>query len=273
MKITVLFENHAGFKKGLFGAHGFSVLVEHKGKNILVDAGSDGKVLLHNIKALNISPEEVDVIFLTHGHYDHTGGLEEFLKARKSSIDIYAHPDVFLRRIALKPKRREIGIPFSQEHLEKIGANFILKEKPVRIFDEIYTSGEIERRTWDRAVGYIISGKKLVKDPLRDDMALFIELGDKIAVISGCGHSGILNIVEHSWKVMNKPIFALIGGFHLSGAKKNILEDAVRGIRTFGVEKLYPGHCTGFDGICAFMNVFGDKVEPLYAGKEVKFVQ
>ena len=273
MKITVLFENHAGFKKGLLGSHGFSVLVEHRGKRVLVDAGSDGKVLLHNMKVLNISPEKVDVVFLTHGHYDHTGGLEEFLKARKSSIDIYAHPHVFLRRIALKPKRREIGIPFSQEHLEKLGANFILKEKPVRIFDEIYTSGEIERRTWDRAVGYIMSGEKPVKDPLRDDMALFIELGDKIVIISGCGHSGILNIVGYSRKLMNKPIFALVGGFHLSGAKRSILEDAVGGIRTFGVEKLYPGHCTGFDGICAFMGAFGDKVEPLYAGKEVKFVQ
>ena len=271
MKITVLFENHAGFKKGLLGSHGFSVLVEHRGKRVLVDTGSDGKVLLHNMKALDISPEEVDVVFLTHGHYDHTGGLEEFLKARKSSIDIYAHPHIFLRRIALKPKRREIGIPFSQEHLEKLGANFILDKKPLKIFDGVWSSGEIERVTWDRRVGYIVKDNELIKDPVRDDIALVVEDGGNVIVITGCGHSGILNLIMHAQSLLNKPVKALIGGFHLMGSNERLRREAIRGLKELGVQKLYAGHCTGFEAMASFMYTFGKNFEPLYVGKVIEF--
>jgi 7,8-dihydropterin-6-yl-methyl-4-(beta-D-ribofuranosyl)aminobenzene 5'-phosphate synthase len=269
MIITVLFENHAGFKKGLLGAHGFSVLVQHNGKKILVDTGSDGRVLLHNMEALNVSPEEVEALFLTHGHYDHTGGLKEFLDARKSSIDVYAHPDIFLRRIALKPKRREIGIPFSQEYLERLGANFILREESTKIFEGMYTSGEIERTTWDRAVGYLVEGKKLVKDPIRDDMALILDIGSSMVIVTGCGHSGILNIAMHAKSTFYKPIFALVGGLHLRGAKRHILEDVVKGFKDFGIKKLYPGHCTGIDEY-AYLKAEIGSVEALHVGKVMK---
>ncbi|ALV62393.1 7,8 dihydropteroate synthase (methanopterin) [Thermococcus sp. 2319x1] len=117
-----------------------------------------------------------------------------------------------------------------------------------------------------------MDGRKLIKDPLKDDISLLVELGGKMVVITGCGHSGILNIVRHSMKLMNKPIFALMGGFHLNKAKRDILKDAVEGVKAPGIEKIYPGHCTWFDGVCAFVNTFGDKVEPLHVGKEVKFV-
>lgn len=243
MKVTILFENHAGWRKGLIGYHGFSALVEHNGHRVLVDTGTDGRVLLNNIRELGVELDSIDALFITHGHYDHTGGIAELLKARSEPLDVYAHPGIFARRIALKPRRREIGIPFTRKELESLGAVFHLSEKPFEFLPGFISSGKIERKTWDRAVGYLVEDGKEVKDPVKDDIALILDLGDSVAVITGCGHSGILNIARHAIDLTRKPIKALIGGFHLRGAPEHLLDDAVEGLRELGVGTLrWPLH-------------------------------
>ncbi|AIF69616.1 metallo-beta-lactamase [Palaeococcus pacificus DY20341] len=270
MKITVIFENHSGFRKGLFGGHGFSVLVEHKGHKILVDTGVDGKVLLKNMKSLGVNPNDVDYLFLTHGHYDHTYGIKSLLEVREEKLPIIAHPDVFSKRVALKPRLRDISLPFRREELKDLGAEFILVSNPFEIVEGIWGSGEIERRTWDRTVGYKIREGKLIKDDVRDDMALILDLDDGIAAITGCGHSGILNIAMHARDVMGKPLKALIGGFHLINAKNRIINEAIKGLKDMEVQKLYAGHCTGFDAMAQFKMTFGESFEPLYVGKVIE---
>ncbi|WP_461866431.1 MBL fold metallo-hydrolase [Thermococcus sp.] len=264
--ITIVVENHSGFKKGLYGAHGFSALVEHKAK-VLVDTGVDGEVLLKNMTELGISPEDIDYLFLTHSHYDHTGGLKSLLEARRGRLKIIAHPAVFSKRVALKPHLRDIGIPFSREELESLGADFILSNDPFQFAEGIWSSGEIERSTWDRAVGYLLKDGKLIRDPVKDDMALIIDGKDGITVITGCGHSGILNIARHAQKLMSKPVKALIGGFHLASAKEDILEDVVQNLKA---EKLYAGHCTGVESFSYLRCKLGKKVEPLHVGKIIE---
>ncbi|MDV3104597.1 MBL fold metallo-hydrolase [Thermococcus waiotapuensis] len=266
MKLTVLFENHAGYRRGLLGYHGFSVLVEHNGRKVLVDTGTEGEVLLRNMEALGVSPEEIDALFVTHGHYDHTGGIRAFLEARGSGIDVYAHPGIFQRRVALKPELREIGIPFTRGELESLGANFHLSPEPLEFLPGFLSSGEIERRHWDRAVGYLMEDGEYIQDPVRDDMALIVDLGDGVAVITGCGHSGIINIAEHAVRLARKPIKALIGGFHLRGAKQEMLKEAVARLKALGVEKLYAGHCTGIEEYAYLKANFG-WAESLHVGK------
>jgi 7,8-dihydropterin-6-yl-methyl-4-(beta-D-ribofuranosyl)aminobenzene 5'-phosphate synthase len=267
--ITILFENHAGWKKGLIGYHGFSALVEHNGYRVLVDTGTDGKVLLNNMGELGVDPNSIDALFLTHGHYDHTGGMAELLKARSEPLDVYAHPGIFARRIALKPKRREIGIPFTREELEDLGAIFHLSEKSFEFLPGFIFSGEIERKTWDRAVGYLVEEGKEVEDPVKDDIALILDLGEDIAVITGCGHSGILNIASHAMDTTGKPIKALIGGFHLRGANEGLLRDATEGLKELGVKALHAGHCTGIDEY-AYLKANLRNVEPLFVGRRVE---
>ena len=269
MRLTILFENHAGYRKGLLGYHGFSALVEHRGKKVLVDTGTDGEVLLHNMEALEISPDDIDALFITHGHYDHTGGLRTFLEARKGGIDVYAHPGIFRRRVALKPKLREIGIPFRRGELESLGARFHLNEGPVEFLPGFLSSGEIKRNHWDRAVGYLVENGEYIKDPVKDDMALIVDLGKEIAVITGCGHSGIINIAGHAIALTGKPIKALVGGFHLRGAKLGLLEQTVDKLNSLGVKKLYAGHCTGIDEYAYLKANFGN-VEPLFVGKTIE---
>lgn len=180
-----------------------------------------------------------------------------FLKARGKRIRVIAHPGIFRRRIALKPHRRKIGIPFTREELEELGAEFILSEKPFEFAPGFMSSGEIERRTWDRAVGYLEENGELLRDPVIDDIALIVDLGDSIAVIIGCGHSGILNIARHAEDVLGKPVKALIGGLHLSGASKELLNDVVEKI---DAEKLYAGHCTGIDSYAYLKKRLGDRI-------------
>ncbi len=268
MKVTIVYENHAGFRKGLLGAHGFSALVEHGGIRVLVDTGADGDLLLKNMEELGISQKKIDYLFITHGHYDHTGGLKAFLEAKGEPIKIIAHPEIFRRRVALKPHRRKIGIPFTRAELENLGARFVLQREPFEFAPGFWSSGEIVRHTWDRTVGYVKRDGRLLKDTVPDDMALLVDLGEEIVVITGCGHSGVLNIVWHAKEVSGKPVRALIGGFHLRGAKKELLDDVVEEIET---ERLYAGHCTGIDSYAYLKARLEDAVEPLHVGKTLEF--
>lgn len=267
MKVTVIYENHAGFRKGLLGAHGFSALVEHGGVRVLVDTGTDGGVLLNNMDALGIAPDSIDFLFLTHGHYDHTGGLKALLESREKPLKIVAHPGIFVRRVALKPRKREIGIPFTRQELESLGAEFVLRKGPFEFAPGFWSSGEVPRRTWDRTVGYLERDGKLEKDPVPDDIALVVDMGQSAAVITGCGHSGVLNIAWHAADVLGKPVGALIGGLHLLGAKRELLDEVIEKI---DAERLYAGHCTGIDSYAYLKAGLGDRVEPLHVGKTIE---
>lgn len=267
MRLTVIYENHSGFRKGLLGAHGFSALVEHNDFKVLVDTGTEGSVLLNNMRELGIHPGEVDYIFITHGHYDHTGGLKAFLEERGTPVKVIAHPGIFQHRVALKPRKRDIGIPFTREELEDLGAEFVLKREPFEFAPGFWSSGEILRRTWDRAVGYLEENGRLIKDPVMDDMALIIDLGDGVVAITGCGHSGVLNIAWHVEDVLGKPLKALIGGLHLRGASEKTLNEVAERV---DAEKLYAGHCTGIDSYAYLKAKLGKGVEHLHVGKAIE---
>ncbi|PMP68902.1 MAG: MBL fold metallo-hydrolase [Thermodesulfobacterium geofontis] len=263
MKITVLIENSVGvlIPTGLCGEHGLSLWIEHEGYNILFDTGQTGRVVNNAIR-LGIDLKRADAIILSHGHYDHTGGLKAVLEFIGKSIDIYAHEDIFsLHYTSLG--NRFIGIPFRKEELEGLGANFKWIKEPREIFPNIWLSGEVPRRTSFEKIDERLCLKKNDKtlpDPLLDDMSLFIKTDQGLVIILGCAHSGIVNIIEHAKEVTGiDKIYAIIGGTHLEPASSKQLEETLVYLARLNFSMLSANHCTGLRVASKLKEIFGNK--------------
>ena len=149
MKITIICENTVGRRIGL-GEHGFSAFIETGQGNYLFDTGSGHSVVKNSLE-LNKGLRSIKKIFLSHGHFDHTGGLPEVLKL-KGKVDVHTHPDVFLDRIHLirenkKEIRKFVGLPYKKKYLESLGANFVFNRDFIEVGKGLFLTGEVPRKT------------------------------------------------------------------------------------------------------------------------------
>jgi 7,8-dihydropterin-6-yl-methyl-4-(beta-D-ribofuranosyl)aminobenzene 5'-phosphate synthase len=260
IRITTLNENTAG--GGCLAEWGLSMLVEADGLKILFDTGS-GIAAIHNAQLLGVDLATVDRIVLSHGHYDHTGGLHKVL-TRAGQKEVIAHPAVWARKYGGMEggPERYIGIPFIREGLEALGASFTLSEEPVKLSAHVMTSGEIPMTTdYETVETYlrVKEGEELKQDSLPDDLALIIDTEFGLVVILGCGHRGIINTLRHARKVAGKElIYAAIGGTHLLHASQERLEKTAAALKEMGVQYLGVSHCTGFAASAYLAREFGD---------------
>ncbi len=174
MRITVLVEDYSGYESPFLAQHGVSFLVEKGGKRILFDTGQSAEPVLHNMGLLGIEPESIDYVFLSHCHYDHTGGLLGILKAIGKRIPVIAHPEIFRKHFVTKPYLRSVGMPFRREEIEEL-AELYLTPDSIEITEGLYSTGEIRKREdFERAnIGvYTVKDGRIVEDELLDDMSL-----------------------------------------------------------------------------------------------------
>ena len=260
IKITTLSENSAS-PVGL-AEWGLGMLVEADGRKILFDTGS-GTAAVHNAHLLGVDLAEIDSIVLSHGHYDHTGGLYEVLR-RAGRKEVIAHPDIWARkygRLENSPERF-IGVPHVREALEVMGASFRLSREPVRLSPKITTTGEIPMVTDYEAVEEYLrvkEGDALKPDTLADDLALVIDAEYGLVVILGCAHRGIVNTLKQARKVTGRElIYAAIGGTHLIHASRERLERTAADLKAMGVQHLGVSHCTGFTASAYLAGEFGE---------------
>ncbi len=264
IKITTLSENTAP-SKGILGEWGLSILIEVEDTTILFDCGQSTSVV-RNASALGIDLSKVDRIVLSHGHYDHTGGLREVLKAMRKETHVIAHPDVWQPKYVKRSAatcHRYIGIPFQKEELEDLGASFNLSMEPVWITEKVATTGEIEMNSRFERVDpelFVREGEAFAHDPLRDDLALVIKTNNGFVLLTGCAHRGIINTVHQAQKIMNtERVNTLIGGTHLIHASEEQLEFTKAELKKMGIHRLGVSHCTGFRAEASLWREFGKR--------------
>jgi 7,8-dihydropterin-6-yl-methyl-4-(beta-D-ribofuranosyl)aminobenzene 5'-phosphate synthase len=264
-RITILCENLIGKRVGL-GEHGFSAFVETDRGNYLFDTGG-GHSIVANSLALDKDLRTVRKIFLSHGHYDHTGGLPEVLKLR-GNIDVHAHPHVFLDRMAMleengKETKRFVGIPYKKGYLESLGANFVFNNAFTEVEKGIYLTGEVPRKTpFEKADSRLFSeiDGKTTQDIFLDDQSLILDSERGMILILGCAHSGMINIIHH---VINKTgkqkFYAILGGTHLDFLTPKQLEESINVLNQLEIERIGVSHCTGMRAACRLHLEFGDR--------------
>lgn len=255
LALTQLVENTAG-GPGLLAEHGVSFFIEADGQHLLFDTGQ-GLALKHNVQKLDLPMASVEQIILSHGHYDHSGGLMAALELA-GPVDLYLHPD------ALSPKYnrngREIGSPIADEQtLARLVKRMIPTQGPTEILPRIHVTGEIPRRHAIEDTGgpFYQDADRTRSDPLPDDQALYIETKAGLVVILGCGHSGVINTLDYIQQLTDgQTIHAVIGGMHLLRASSERLSFTKTHLDRLGVRYLSPNHCTGLEAVCRFKTRF-----------------
>jgi len=231
--ITVVFDNKTTGKAYEPG-YGFACVIEKDGKNILFDTGCCGKTLLSNMKKAGIKPKDIDAVVLSHSHWDHTGGLFDFLK-ENSAVTVYVLPS-FSKKF--KQEVRNSGAKTK----ESTGYKEILKG--------VFTTGEL--------------GNKI------KEQSLIIDTSDGVILITGCAHPGIVNIVKSANASHKRNISTIIGGLHLMEKTAAQTGRIITSLKNLGVKEIIPLHCTGNRQSRMIIKEFGSRDKKTGAGLKIK---
>lgn len=227
-RITILYDNQA-YHRNLKTGWGFSALIEYGPTTLLFDTGGDGATLMGNFDALGFNAADVDMVMLSHAHNDHVGGLRDFL-ARADQPAVYLLPS--------------FSAGFRQSIPEEI-----------RIVE--VTEG------MSLTTGMTSTGEMRGDVP---EQSLLLDSEHGVLVITGCAHPGIVEIIERAEDLTGKPVYLVLGGFHLKDTNKAGIEAIIADIQRLGVEKVAPTHCTGAEAIALFENAYGDDFIPAGVG-------
>ena len=261
IRILTLTENTAGMP-GVLAEWGLSILVETKDIKILVDTGASSTVP-HNVRPLGVDMSSIQKVVLSHGHFDHTGGLKGVLLQAGRKIEVIAHPDVFgNKHTRVGQTERYIGIPYKRKELEDAGAAFTLSKEPVWLTKDIVTTGEIPMATEYEKIepNFVIKdGAKFVPDTFSDDRALIIKTESGLVVILGCAHRGMINTLRHAQQLTGvETIHTVIGGTHLLHSSDERVYLTAAALQEMGVQHVGASHCTGMKQAALLAQQLGD---------------
>lgn len=272
--LTIVVENTAGHGTNYQAEHGLSFWIETENRRILFDTGQSDLIAL-NAEKLGVDLTRADGLVLSHGHYDHTGGIAALLEIA-GNIDVWGHPGIFETRYSRKSDGsvKYNGILAACATALKTTSVFKPVETAAAIGDGLSVTGPIPRRTDFEDTGgpFFLDEECLRPDPIVDDQAAFFESKDGVIVVLGCAHSGVVNTLRHVHELVSgKSIHTVIGGAHLLAASEERMDKTVAALREFDVKRLIPLHCTGFAAAARLRDEFPGRVEICPVGTTLRF--
>lgn len=220
-RLTIVFDNYP-FRPELTSLWGFAAVIHTSERTILFDTGSNGRVLLKNMAALDINPGTVDLVFLSHPHWDHIGGLDSFLEINPTAT-VVVHEG------------------FSKHLIRDLrglcGELIVAGEEPLALAPGLYSTG--------------------MRSSEPPEQAMVLETGDSVVVVSGCAHPGMARIIEHATSFLGSKVHWAVGGFHLMYANMATIEHSIAALQRLGVDYVLPTHCTGDPAKAAFRRAYG----------------
>lgn len=275
-KITVICENTVQLTSPLIGEHGLSFLIEEDDDITLLDTGQ-GLGIINNLKRLKKNVKSIKRIIISHGHYDHTGGLMPVLREYGGTIPVYIHPSAFNEKSAVQPdgSLAPIGMRYAREEYENNGAEFREVNGLTRINSSITSISDIAHeenwKSWDTRLKQK-TGQLLTDDPFEDDLSLLLDTGSGPVVLLGCAHAGMVEILDELSARMNiKKFHAVIGGTHLGNAPDDYVQKAINSIKKYSVDIIGVSHCTGFKIACRFASEFPGRFANASVGSVFRF--
>jgi 7,8-dihydropterin-6-yl-methyl-4-(beta-D-ribofuranosyl)aminobenzene 5'-phosphate synthase len=264
LKVTILSTMLADGRT--LGEWGFASLVEADGHRILFDTGAHPDVVLKNAQTLRIDLSRVPDVVLSHSHSDHVGGLltlRDSVTTNTAAALARAHvaEGIFYPRSSTPSGTNENSMQLIRTQYERSGGKFVVYEHPKELFPGVWLTGPVPRkypeRNWSGST-QITTPAGVAEDTLPEDMALVCDTDAGLVVITGCGHAGVINILDYA-RSMVRParVHALIGGIHLFAAKEETLNWTAEKLREFGVENFLGAHCTGLETVYRFRRDLG----------------
>lgn len=277
MKVSILTENTV-YKRGFLAEHGLSLLIEEKGKRFLFDTGQS-RVFLHNAEKLSLKLQDLDGIILSHGHYDHCGGME-YVQELGKEIPIFVQQKAFEKKYVESSRKsglRYIGMRDQEEWQENEQIRK-LRGGCMRIADGVYLLAEIPYTTEFEPdpKGFWREGSQekepeLLTDRMEDEQLLIVESDKGLNVFAGCAHPGIINCLQYVQSVFSdRHIHSLVAGMHLKGCEQQRVEKTIQALRDLEIDVVVPLHCTGICAIGSMKEALGERCILAEAGKVIE---
>lgn len=268
MEIAVLIDNTAA-RKGLASEWGLACCLRlDNGHLWLWDAG-DSSLFLDNARAMGVDPAEATGLGISHGHYDHTGGVPALLGHTDFQGPVFAHPDHGLDRYSLKPGKppKPIGLPEPLPGVRPIRSTAVLDDALCMVADIPRLDGFGERTR-----GFFLDPEGTRPDPVRDDACLVIRTDQGPVVLLGCCHAGLANTLEQVRKDLGyERILAVAGGLHLTDDEEEPCLEAAEALKRAGSPAVYAGHCTCPGAVARLKELLPGRVHGLGSGAVLKF--